>query len=70
MPYRAVIFDLFGTLVCSFTRQELTGAAEAGMRPVLKRIDLSDVYDRHRPDVENWRGLAVNEIKEICEISF
>ncbi|MDE0198269.1 MAG: hypothetical protein OXH93_17950 [Caldilineaceae bacterium] len=21
MPYRAVIFDLFGTLVCSFTRR-------------------------------------------------
>ena len=47
--------------------QELTGAAAVGMRPVLKRTDLSDVYDRHRPDVENWRGLAV---KEICEISF
>ena len=50
--------------------QELTGAAAVGMRPVLKRTDLSDVYDRHRPDVENWRGLAVNEIEEICEISF
>ncbi len=50
--------------------QELTGAAAVGMRSVLKRTDLSDVYDRHRPDVENWQGLAVNEIKEICEIGF
>ena len=50
--------------------QELTGAAAIGMLPVLKRIDLRDVYDSHRPEVETWRGLAVDEIKEILEISF
>ena len=36
--------------------QELTGAAAIGMRLVLKRTDLRDVYDSHRPEVENWRG--------------
>ena len=50
--------------------QELTGAAAIGMLPVLKRTDLRDVYDSHRPEVETWRGLAVDEIKEILEISF
>ena len=50
--------------------QELTGAAAIGMQPVLKRTDLRDVYDSHRPEVETWRGLAVDEIKEILEISF
>ena len=50
--------------------QELTGAAVIGMLPVLKRIDLRDVYDSHRPEVENWRGLAVDEIKELCDMRF
>lgn len=50
--------------------QELSGAAAVGMRSVLKRTDLRDVYDSHRPEVECWRGLAVDEIKELCDISF
>ncbi len=50
--------------------QELTGAAAVGMRPVLKRTDLTDVYDSHRPDVEDWRGPAVYEIKELCDMRF
>ena len=50
--------------------QELTGAAAVGMRPILKRTDLHDVYDSHRPEVESWQGLAVDEIKDICEIIF
>ena len=48
--------------------QELTGAAEAGMRPVLKRTDLRDVYDKHRPEVESWQGLVINEIMELCDM--
>ncbi|MCY3989720.1 MAG: HAD family hydrolase [Caldilineaceae bacterium] len=50
--------------------QELTGAAAVGMRPVLKRTDLTDVYDSHRPEVENWRGPTVNEIKDLCDMRF
>lgn len=50
--------------------QELTGAAAVGMRPVLKRTDLSDVYDSHRPEVEGWQGLSINEIKELCDMRF
>ena len=54
-----------GIYVGDGSSQELTGAAAVGMRPVLKRTDLRDVYDSHRPEVEGWRGLAVDEIKEI-----
>ena len=50
--------------------QELTGAAAIGMRSVLKRADLSDVYDNNRPEVEGWRGPAVDEIKELCDMRF
>ncbi len=50
--------------------QELTGAAAVGMRPILKRTDLRDVYDRHRPEVESWRGQAIDEIKELCDMCF
>lgn len=50
--------------------QELTGAAEVGMRPILKRADLSDVYDNNRPEVEGWRGPAVDDIKELCDMRF
>ena len=50
--------------------EELTGAAAVGMFPILKRVDLTDVYDPHRPDVENWRGVEINEIAELCEMTF
>ena len=47
--------------------QELSGAAAAGMVPILKRTDLSDVYDAHRPDVENWQGPVIDEIREVFD---
>ncbi len=48
--------------------EELTGAAAVGMLPILKRADLTDVYDPHRPEVENWQGIAIDEIAELCDI--
>ena len=48
--------------------EELTGAASVGMRPILKRADLTDVYDPHRSDVENWQGTVIDEIAELCNI--
>ena len=48
--------------------EELTGAAAVGMLPILKRADLTDVYDPHRPEVENWQGIAIDEIAELCNI--
>ena len=48
--------------------EELTGAAAVGMLPILKRADLTDVYDPHRPEVENWQGIAIDEISELCNI--
>ncbi len=44
---------------------ELTGALEAGMTPVLLRVSLEDTYDASRPDVEQWRGLAVSSLSEV-----
>ena len=48
--------------------EELTGAAAVGMFPILKRVDLRDVYDSHRPEVENWQGITIDEIAELCNI--
>ena len=48
--------------------EELTAAASVGMLPILKRADLTDVYDPHRPEVENWQGIAIDEIAELCDI--
>lgn len=45
--------------------EELTGAAAIGMCTILNRTDLTDVYDPHRPDVENWNGIVIDEISEL-----
>jgi putative hydrolase of the HAD superfamily len=48
--------------------EELTSATSMGMLPVLKRTELADVYDKLRPEVENWNGLVVTEIRELVDI--
>ncbi|RKU29487.1 hypothetical protein C6497_06145 [Candidatus Poribacteria bacterium] len=48
--------------------EELTGASTVGMLPILIRTDLSDAYDPHRTDVENWNGTTIDEISELCNI--
>ena len=48
--------------------EELTGAAAVGMLPILKRADLIDVHDPHRPEVENWQERVIDKIEEVCEI--
>lgn len=45
--------------------EELTAAKAVGMLPILKHADLTDVYDPHRPDVENWQGITIDEIAEL-----
>jgi putative hydrolase of the HAD superfamily len=45
--------------------EELHGAAQVGMYPVLKRVCLGDVYDGDRSDVKTWRGAEIQEISEI-----
>jgi len=47
---------------------ELKGAADAGMLPILKRTDLNDVYDRDRPEVVNWNGAAIDRIGELPDL--
>ena len=48
--------------------KELTSAAAVGMRPIRKRVELTDVYDPHRPEVENWQGIAIDKISEVCTL--
>ena len=48
--------------------REMTGAKEIGFLPVLKRVDLEDVYDDARPDIIGWRGLSIAEIEELPEL--
>ncbi|MYD63541.1 MAG: hypothetical protein F4W91_21095 [Gemmatimonadetes bacterium] len=48
--------------------REMTGAKEIGFLPVLKRVDLEDVYDDARPDIIGWRGLSITEIEELPEL--
>ena len=55
-----------GLYVGDGSGEELTGAAAVGMLPILKRADLTDVYDPHRPEVENWQGHVIDEISELC----
>ncbi|MCG9126207.1 HAD family hydrolase [Candidatus Poribacteria bacterium] len=48
--------------------KELTGAYAVGMLPILKRTDLSDAYDPHRSDVENWYGTTIDEISQLSNM--
>ena len=50
------------------SNEELTAAAAVGMLPILKRTDLTDVYDPDRPEVENWQGITIDEISELGTI--
>jgi hypothetical protein len=43
-------------------------AEAVGTLPVLKRIDLGDVYDAHQPGASDWSGLTVDEISELMNI--
>ena len=47
---------------------ELTAAAAIGMLPILKRTNLSDIYDKHRPEVESWRGREIDGIGELMGV--
>lgn len=44
--------------------KELSGARRVGMRAVLCRVDLEDVYDQRREDVDGWRGAEVSALSE------
>ena len=54
--------------VADGSNEELTNAAAKGMLPILKRTTLNDVYDKHRPEVKSWPGLAIDEIRELSDI--
>lgn len=45
--------------------RELTGAAAVGMHPVLVRVELVDVYDSVRADVDDWAGPLIHRIGDV-----
>ena len=105
MPYKAIVFDLYGTLVDNFSSHAYDHVQEqmakvldipypqfrqimletindksadgyyavednilAICRCLSIKVDTADVYDSHRPEVENWQGIAIDEITELCDI--
>lgn len=50
--------------------QELTGAAQVGMHPVLIRVPDEDITDMYRLDAEreSWDGPAISSLKEVLTL--
>ena len=50
--------------------QELTGAAQVGMHPVLIRVPDEDITDMYRLDAEreNWNGTVISSLKEVLTL--
>ena len=44
---------------------ELSGAAQAGMQPILICLDQAAVSDPYRQEVKSWRGLTIASLKEV-----
>ena len=44
---------------------ELTGAAMAGLHPVLLRGDTTDAYDSDRPEVAAWSGPSIDKLEDL-----
>lgn len=71
----AAVLDAMGrstqdviTFVGDGSDDELSGAARAGMHPVLLRADLTNAYDGARPDVETWTGDAIDRLSELPQL--
>ena len=47
------------------SRQELSGAACCGIRPILLSVDLSNTYDPQRTDLEAWKGPMIHALSEL-----
>ncbi len=47
---------------------ELTGAANAGMHPVLISVLLEDASDDPRENAEEWKGPAIKSLKEVLAL--
>lgn len=44
---------------------ELAGAQEAGMFPILLEVDLTNTYDQARPEVQDWRGQRIAGLSQL-----
>ena len=53
-------------ILCHTPIESATIVTKTALQEIL--ADLSDVYDPHRSDVENWQGLVIDEITELCNI--
>jgi putative hydrolase of the HAD superfamily len=47
---------------------ELTGAADAGMCPVLIRVPGEDSDDAYRPDADQWQGPVISALSEVVAL--
>ena len=47
------------------SRQELTGASQVGMHPVLIRVPYEEAYEAYRPDAQGWSGPTISALKEV-----
>lgn len=56
MPYKAIVFDLYGTLVGNFSRQ----AYDEIQEQMAKVLDV--------PYPKFWQSIAIDEISELCTI--
>jgi hypothetical protein len=45
----------------------LTGAAKAGMHPVLLRVEYEDTYSDYVSDAYDWTGDAVDSLSELLD---
>jgi putative hydrolase of the HAD superfamily len=45
--------------------EELSGAQQVGMRPVLIRNTPEDAYDAFRQDVDGWQGTTIATLKDV-----
>ena len=48
--------------------QELTGASQVGMHPVLIRVPYEDRADTHRLDREEWASPVISSLKEVINL--
>ena len=83
MKYKAVIFDLFGTLVDIFLIEnyrrmlagmaagdghELTGARQMGMEAALIRVSDEDPATAYRLLEDDWDGPRISSLLEVLRL--
>lgn len=48
--------------------RELSGAADAGMQPVLVRVAFAETTDTERPEIAGWQGIAIETVPDVLRL--